>query len=296
MLTSRLASLMVVLLTFSAIRSVKEDVLNNYPFISKVVGRNTPARLMINWLAGMQGDPIDVDEYTAMMTEVLTKSRSKEFELITFYMRTYEKDMVSKCKVAMKDQENLASELYFLYERCDGFGRFIGNHLHITPAYFHVASAFKFFFDMLTSGLFRFDFGESDLEALRRNAHFLEILEERIVSDLSKPLDNSPYKAGFAYIEDFYAASFMRVFKPLLPEGRLIPHSFYINKDVQNLMDLAYGIPLDVVRQEKERIKNKDTAEGNESYRVLTRYYRGERGMPLYNFNVSFKLNKNQPL
>lgn len=287
---------MVVLLGFSAVRSLEDDVLNEYPFISKMVGRNTPARLFINWLAGLQGDLIDVDEYTSLMTEILTESRSTEFEVLTFYIRTYEKDMVAKCKVAMKDQENYASELYFLYERCDGFGRFIGNHIHITPAYFHVASAFKFFFDMLTSGLFRFDFGESDLEALRRNSRFLEILEERIVSDLSKPIDDTSYKAGFRYIEDFYAPMFMRVFKPLLPNAKLVPHSFVINKEAQDLMDRLYEIPREVVDQENERMLRHEAAGGNDDYKVLTRYYRGQVGMPLYNFNVFFKLNKNQPL
>lgn len=266
-------------------------------FLSFVaMGVSRGVRGLMDWLTKHKKEPIDENYYSKLLFDVINGKKTKELEMLTFYLKTYERDIATKCKFAVRRKEREDPEMrLFLFQRCEGFARFVFNHAHVSGSLLDLQMAYKFFFNMLNDGLFKFNFHEQPQDALMRNARFLEILESEMLKLVSLEQanwkDEGIYRVDMTDVNSFYGPMFEPLFQVIMKDGKLQRKRVVLSKEGFEKLDKTYGFIPALAENERNRIVNGEPGDGEVRVDNLVRFLQGNYMDPLYDFTNVMRLN-----
>jgi hypothetical protein len=253
-------------------------------------------------------DDFDPDNHTAnfyneLFYEVITKDRKKELELLLVYMKTFQRDLRSKCKMAMLTKlsllQNLGSEEEFsqakapFFARCNTFAEEVFRRLHMNVLFFNLNFIVQSFRVLLKNGSVLFYVvGETDNELIKtRNEAFMATLEV-MAAEAEKPDKERGWVAKrFNMIDFFYGPHLPALFGQILNQKTRQVKRLKVELSLkdQRLYDTAFFVDPMNSFWENMRVKSKirDTTHPEPDftdldYTNLFRYYAESAYTPFY--------------
>lgn len=207
-------------------------------------------------------------------------TKHKELELLTYFARTYQKDITNKCKIAVRirlslNEENYESELMEYYELCQQWGRHIIENIHQTEGFYDVDKAFEFYIMSVERELnwsyvelkkmkkdpslqIKEDMDSKEKEnrqRAKRKVQLISFLEaQKNLSDRHAP-NVYEYPIDFSLVKAFYSKSFEYLFEDMFDHGKLDRCTIYLNSKGVKYFDELYSISNEQVQGEEERME-----------------------------------------
>lgn len=242
--------------------------------------------------------------YNELFFNAVTKDRKKELELLLIYMKTFQRDFRSKCKMAMltkvvslqnlRSAEALRAAKAPYFARCNIFADEVFRRLHFNPLLFNLDFIVRSFRVLLKNGSFMFYVEEDSEQELTktRNDAFMAVLEEMAAEAEKYDSERGWVARRFNMINYFYGPHFPAIFGQIIDRTttkirRLIVE---LDKMTQVAFDESFFVPPVNCQQEKERVLAKrvdhthpgvDRLETHYSH--LFRYYGASAYHPFYN-------------
>lgn len=231
--------------------------------------------------------------------EVVNRKQSKVLELMLIYMKTFQKDFLNKCKMAIRHRVDIVNsddtEKIFYFSRCEFLTKVAFKYQHTSLMFFNIESIFRSFLVLLETKEIKMEFEDED-EAKRdvRNEVFLNVLGNTI-NEAAKNQNNeeeiSFVAEHFDLMNQFYGAHFLKLFSSILDEEFNIKrYPILVNEEQQQLMDWGFGVNQETVKTEKNRVQEKKTFYGilednfiDKTPETLYRYYKEYFWIPFFN-------------
>lgn len=237
----------------------------------------------------------DPEVYNELFYGVVTHGRKKELELFLIFMKTFQKDLSNKCKMAMlkgvEDIRTSGEQRWFL-ARCEFVAETVFRYLHTSIMFYNIEYIVKTLRILVNSEtvLMLFE-GEAEEERQARNKKFFEVFE-RVVAEATLS-DNMDFVARrLDVINTFYGPHFMGIFTAMIDDSeyQLHRHQIPLNPANQMLLDWGFDVP-DILRQlEYKRLSEErpnSAADDGDVYGVtwsnLYRFYGRDFSKPFYN-------------
>ena len=243
--------------------------------------------------------------YNPLFMYLKDQKRTEELEVLMIYMKTYEKDIVNKCSMAMRMRKHEAKidteSMDYLLVRCAYWGRTVFNYLHMNFLFYDLDFAFETFYKLINNGGVNMDLGEAEDQFKARNELFFQILGKEIVEAMIinigaqagiLPKTHRRHKtiAGkFSAIQSHYGPSFLKIFESVLDSDVALRRRKVVLGDYkQLLLDRTLGISQLASAAERRRVEqgtlfddNKHSIKGR-SADSLYRYYGKDWDVPFF--------------
>jgi len=245
-------------------------------------------------LADSTGD-FDPSNYNQMIYEVIGRGRKKEMELFLIYMKTYQKDLSNKCKMAMlkgiADIRTSGEQPYYL-ARCEYVAETVFRSLHMSLMFYNLEFLIKTLRVMVKAETILMVFeGENEEQGKTRNQKFFEVLE-RVIAEVVLG-DNLGWLARrFDLINSFYGSHFMGIFTGFIDDSeyQIHRHEIALNSVNQWLLEWGYDVPEIMTQLEFKRLGEEKEYEYADtkgmrdiSWRNMYRFYGKDFDKPFYN-------------
>ena len=220
-----------------------------------------------------------MENYSAMYRRFAQdESKTKELEVLTYFAHTYKKDIVNKCKIAVKmwikDQTEPEREIEQYFKLCQRWGQFVIDNIHQSSGVYDVEKAFYYFSMQVEKEL---NWSRVDLEKLKRDPdsnksakidagknennaqndrlkNLTRVLEAHFDLTRNTQTNLKDYPIDFSLVKSFYSNYFEPFFSDLLTTGELQRYTVSLNSKGADFLDKLFAITDRQIESENRRI------------------------------------------
>ncbi len=231
---------------------------------------------LLNGMMSEDANEISADLYNPLFFNVVNKYKSKEMELLVFYMKTYQKDLNNACRMIFyANKRNYeAVTMQKLITICDEWTHNVFKLIPMNFKFFNIEFAYKYFYYLTKSKVIPLaskvkepltDDSLDEESAAAEEAHLLSEAQKvidlffdttgRVVNEVLRGED-SIIHSKFHLIQRFYGPEFVKIFAQILDENEnIVRRQFELDEFGQETFDKLFQIPSTVIEAEKTRIK-----------------------------------------